>query len=135
MLASETVPSDLGTVTTQTTVTQVIILPEQTIPLNETRDLLIEARNTDGSLVGPGDAGAQAVYILDKIAAAIEALGGSIDDVVQTRIWLRDANDWEAVGRVHGRVFAEARPANTLVEVARLVGNYLVEIEAEAIVG
>ena len=92
------------------------------------------ATHTDGSLVAPGDAGSQAVYILDKIAAAIEALGGSIDDVVQTRIWLRDANDWEAVGRVHGRVFAEARPANTLVEVARLVGNYLVEIEAEAIV-
>ena len=78
--------------------------------------------------------GGQAVYILDKIAAAIEALGGTMDDVVQTRVWLRDANDWEAVGRVHGRVFAEARPANTLVEVGRLVGSYLVEIEVEAIV-
>jgi enamine deaminase RidA (YjgF/YER057c/UK114 family) len=52
---------------------------------------------------------------------------------VQTRIWLRDAAHWEAVGRVHGRVFAEARPANTLVEVGRLVGDYLVEIEAEAL--
>jgi aryl-alcohol dehydrogenase-like predicted oxidoreductase/ABC-type branched-subunit amino acid transport system substrate-binding protein/enamine deaminase RidA (YjgF/YER057c/UK114 family) len=93
------------------------------------------ATHTDGSVVAPGDAGAQAVYILDKIAAAVEALGGTMDDVVQTRIWLRDAQDWEAVGRVHGRVFATARPANTLVEVGRLVGNYLVEIEAEAIVG
>jgi len=93
------------------------------------------ATHTDGSLVCPGDAHGQAVYILDKIAASIEALGGTMDDVVQTRIWLRDAQDWESVGRVHGRVFAEARPANTLVEVARLVGNYLVEIEAEAIVG
>jgi aryl-alcohol dehydrogenase-like predicted oxidoreductase/enamine deaminase RidA (YjgF/YER057c/UK114 family) len=92
------------------------------------------ATHSDGSVVGLGDAAAQAVYILDKIGAAIEALGGAMEDVVQTRIWLRDANDWEAVGRVHGRVFAEARPANTLVEVARLVGNYLVEIEAEAIV-
>jgi aryl-alcohol dehydrogenase-like predicted oxidoreductase/enamine deaminase RidA (YjgF/YER057c/UK114 family) len=92
------------------------------------------ATHTDGSLVSPGDAAGQAVYILDKIGAAIEALGGSLNDVVQTRIWLRDVNDWEGVGRVHGRVFAEARPANTLVEVARLVGPYLVEIEAEAIV-
>jgi aryl-alcohol dehydrogenase-like predicted oxidoreductase/enamine deaminase RidA (YjgF/YER057c/UK114 family) len=91
------------------------------------------ATHTDGSVVCPGDAGGQAVYILDKIAAAIEALGGGPDDVVQTRIWLRDASDWEVVGRVHGRVFAAARPTNTLVEVGRLVGDYLVEIEAEAL--
>jgi aryl-alcohol dehydrogenase-like predicted oxidoreductase/enamine deaminase RidA (YjgF/YER057c/UK114 family) len=91
------------------------------------------ATHTDGSVVCPGDPGGQAVYILDKIAAAIEALGGTMDDVVQTRVWLRDANHWEPVGRVHGRVFATARPANTLVEVGRLVGDYLVEIEAEAV--
>jgi aryl-alcohol dehydrogenase-like predicted oxidoreductase/enamine deaminase RidA (YjgF/YER057c/UK114 family) len=91
------------------------------------------ATHTDGSVVCPGDPGGQAVYILDKIAAAIEALGGTLDDVVQTRVWLRDANDWEAVGRVHGRAFAASRPANTLVEVGRLVGPYLVEIEAEAL--
>ena len=92
------------------------------------------ATHTDGSLVCPGDPGGQAVYILDKIAAAIEALGGTMDDVVQTRVWLRDAGHWEPVGRVHGRVFAAARPANTLLEVGRLVGDYLVEIEAEAVV-
>lgn len=92
------------------------------------------ATHTDGSVVCPGDPGGQAVYILDKIAAAIEALGGTMDDVVQTRVWLRDANHWEPVGRVHGRVFAAARPANTLVEVGRLVGDYLVEIEAEAVI-
>jgi len=92
------------------------------------------ATHTDGSVVCPGDPGGQAVYILEKIAAAIEALGGTMEDVVQTRIWLRDANHWERVGHVHGRVFATARPANTLVEVGRLVGDYLVEIEAEAIV-
>jgi aryl-alcohol dehydrogenase-like predicted oxidoreductase/enamine deaminase RidA (YjgF/YER057c/UK114 family) len=91
------------------------------------------ATHTDGSVVCPGDPGGQAVYILDKIAAAIEALGGTLDDVVQTRIWLRDANDWEPVSRVHGRVFSGIRPANTLVEVGRLVGSYLVEIEAEAV--
>ncbi len=92
------------------------------------------ATHTDGTVAGPGDPGAQAVYILDKIAAAIEALGGSMDDVVQTRVWLRDAADWEPVARVHGHVFAAARPANTLVEIGRLVGPYLVEIEAEAVV-
>lgn len=92
------------------------------------------ATHTDGSPVCPGDAEGQAVYILDKIAAAIEALGGTMEDVVGTRIWLHDANDWEGVGRVHGRVFANTRPANTLVEVARLVGPYLLEIEAEAVV-
>ncbi len=93
------------------------------------------ATHTDGSVICPGDAGGQAIYILDKIAAAIETLGGTMDDVIQTRVWLRDANDWEAVGRVHGRTFATARPANTLLEVARLVGPYAVEIEAEAVVG
>lgn len=93
------------------------------------------ATHTDGSAVAPGDAAAQAVYILDRIAAAIEALGGTIEDVVQTRIWLRDVADWEAVSAVHGRVFAAVRPANTLVEIGRLVGPYLVEIEAEAVLG
>jgi enamine deaminase RidA (YjgF/YER057c/UK114 family) len=91
------------------------------------------ATHTDGSVVCPGDPAGQATCILDKIAAAIEALGGTLEDVVQTRIWLRDANDWEPVSRVHGRVFAATRPANTLVEVGRLVGAYLVEIEAEAV--
>ncbi len=77
------------------------------------------------------DAEAQAVFILDKIAAAIGALGGSLDDVVRTRIYLRNHDDWEAVSRVHHCYFADTRPANTLV-TAGLIGPYLVEIEAEA---
>ena len=64
--------------------------------------------------VAPGDAGAQTTYILDKIAAAISALGGSLDDVVRTRIYLRDVAQWEPVSRAHGRVFGDIRPANTL---------------------
>jgi aryl-alcohol dehydrogenase-like predicted oxidoreductase/enamine deaminase RidA (YjgF/YER057c/UK114 family) len=84
--------------------------------------------------VAPGDAGAQTTYILDKIAAAISALGGTIEDVVRTRIYVRNAADWEAVARAHGRVFGGTLPANTLVEVGNLVGDYEVEIEAEAIV-
>jgi aryl-alcohol dehydrogenase-like predicted oxidoreductase/enamine deaminase RidA (YjgF/YER057c/UK114 family) len=84
-------------------------------------------------VVCPGDAAGQATYILDKIAASLAALGASLEDVVVTRVYLRDAADCEAVSRVHGRYFADVRPANVLLEVGRLVGDYLVEIEAEAI--
>jgi len=88
-----------------------------------------------GEVVCPGDPAGQTVYILDKIAASLAALGGRLEDVVRTRIYLADADHWEAVSRVHGRYFGEVRPANTLLEVSRLVGDYLVEIEAEAVVG
>jgi enamine deaminase RidA (YjgF/YER057c/UK114 family) len=81
-----------------------------------------------------GDPQGQAVYILDKISASLQALGGTLDDVVRTRIFLRDAGQWEPVARVHGRYFQNTRPANTLVE-ASLVGDYDVEIEAEALLG
>ena len=85
--------------------------------------------------VAPGDPGAQATYILDKIAASISALGGSMEDVVRTRVYLRDAGQWEPVSRAHGRVFSTVLPANTLIEAGNLVGDYEVEIEAEAICG
>lgn len=84
-------------------------------------------------VVAPGDAGAQTTYILDKIAASLAALGGSMADVIRTRIYLQDPGAWEAVSRAHGRVFGAIRPANTLVS-AGLVGGYEVEIEAEAVV-
>jgi enamine deaminase RidA (YjgF/YER057c/UK114 family) len=89
----------------------------------------------DGTLVGGSDPAAQTRYILDKIEQAVQRLGGRLEDVVRTRIYVRQVADWEAVARVHGERFAAIRPANTLVE-AKLVGDeYLVEIEAEAIVG
>jgi aryl-alcohol dehydrogenase-like predicted oxidoreductase/enamine deaminase RidA (YjgF/YER057c/UK114 family) len=87
-----------------------------------------------GDVVAPRDPAAQAVYILDKIAASLSSLGGKLEDVVRTRIYLANADYWEAVSRVHGRYFGDIRPANTLLEVSRLIGDYLVEIEAEAIV-
>jgi aryl-alcohol dehydrogenase-like predicted oxidoreductase/enamine deaminase RidA (YjgF/YER057c/UK114 family) len=90
------------------------------------------ATHGESTMVCPGDAEGQTVYILDKIGAAIEALGGDLDDVVRTRIYVRDATRAEPVARVHGRYFGAVRPANTLVEVAGLVGGYEVEIEAEA---
>ena len=83
--------------------------------------------------IAPGDAGAQATYILDKIAASISALGGRMEDVIRTRIYLRDASHWEPVSRAHGRAFSSTLPANTLIEAGNLIGEYEVEIEAEAL--
>ena len=85
-------------------------------------------------VVAPGDAGAQATYTLDKIVGALRALGAGPEDVVRTRIMLRDIADWEPVSRAHGRIFGDIRPANTLVAAGGLVGDYRVEIEAEAVV-
>lgn len=85
--------------------------------------------------VAPGDAAAQARFVLDRIERAIETLGGRLGDVVRTRVYVRRLEDWEAVARVHGERFGAIRPANTLVQ-AGLVGEpYLVEIEAEAVIG
>lgn len=92
------------------------------------------ATDETGNLVGGDDAAAQARYAIQKIERAIHALGGALQDVVRTRVYVSHIHHWEQVARVHGEFFAEIRPANTLVE-ARLVGSeYLVEIEAEAII-
>ena len=92
------------------------------------------ATDADGKLVGGEDPGAQARYAIEKIERAIKSLGGELTDVVRTRVYVSDIANWEPVARVHGEFFGEIRPANTLVE-AKLVGpQYLVEIEAEAIV-
>jgi aryl-alcohol dehydrogenase-like predicted oxidoreductase/enamine deaminase RidA (YjgF/YER057c/UK114 family) len=88
-----------------------------------------------GEIVCKGDARGQTVYVLDKIAASIEALGGTLEDIVRTRVYVRDRDTWEAVARVHGRYLGHIRPANSLVEVSNLIGDYEVEIEAEAVVG
>jgi enamine deaminase RidA (YjgF/YER057c/UK114 family) len=92
------------------------------------------ATGPDG-LVGGDDPAAQARFIIDKIERAINDLGGRLEDVVRTRVFISDVANWEPVARVHGERFADIRPANTLVE-AKLVGpEFLVEIEADAIVG
>ena len=90
------------------------------------------ATTQDGTPVCPGDAGGQAVFAFDKVKAAILSLGGREEDVVRTRIFLRHAKDWEAVSAAHARAFGTARPANTLVGGVDLIGDYLVEVEAEA---
>lgn len=92
------------------------------------------ATGPDG-VVGTGDAAAQTRFILDRIEVVLRQLGASLRDVVRTRVYVRDIADWEAVARVHGERFGAIRPANTLVQ-AHLVGEaYLVEIEAEAMIG
>ena len=92
------------------------------------------ATGPDGP-VAPGDAAAQARFVLDRIERAIETLGGRLRDVVRTRVYVSRLEDWEVVARVHGERFGTIRPANTLVQ-AGLVGTpYLVEIEAEAVIG
>ncbi|AGA27770.1 RidA family protein [Singulisphaera acidiphila] len=75
----------------------------------------------------------QAKRALEIIIAAIEALGGSVGDVVRTRIYVTDISKWEEVGQAHGEVFAHIRPATTMVQVARLIDDAaVVEIEADA---
>jgi aryl-alcohol dehydrogenase-like predicted oxidoreductase/enamine deaminase RidA (YjgF/YER057c/UK114 family) len=91
------------------------------------------ATNGADEVVCPGDPAGQTTFILDKIAASLAAFGASLGDVVRTRVYLVNADDWESVSRAHGRRFGEVRPANTLLAVGRLMGGYLVEIEAEAV--
>ena len=78
------------------------------------------------------DLGAQTHFIIDKIEGALQSLGGSLNDVVRTRVYLRDESDWEPVSRAHGARFADVRPANTLVTAIPIGSEYLVEIDAEA---
>jgi enamine deaminase RidA (YjgF/YER057c/UK114 family) len=92
------------------------------------------ATHGSGRMVCPGDAHGQTVYVLDKLQASIESLGGTLEDVVRTRIFVRDQRQWEPIARVHGRYLGHVRPANTLVEVSGLIGGYELEIEAEAVV-
>lgn len=82
--------------------------------------------------VAPGDAGAQTTYILDKIAASIRALGGVPQDILRTRMYLQSTGDVEAASLAHGRFFAEFPPANTTFAAGSLIGDFRIEIEAEA---
>ena len=93
------------------------------------------ASGADGNLVGVGDPYAQTVQILKNIEAALSQAGASAKDVVRTRIYLTNIDQWQDVAKAHGEVFGDIRPATVILEVSRLISpEMLVEIEAEAIV-
>lgn len=92
------------------------------------------ATDPNGNVIGANDPGAQAHYIIDKIEASIKQLGGSLDDVYRTRIYIKHMEQWEPVARAHGERFGDILPANTLVQAGLVGDEYLVEIEAEALV-
>ena len=93
------------------------------------------ATGPDGEALHPGDPAAQTRVILERIGVALSKLGASLKDVVETRIYVRDIKQWEAVGRIHGEIFADVRPATALLEVSGLITpDLLVEISAVALV-
>ena len=85
--------------------------------------------------IGGQDAASQTHFAIDKIEGALQSLGAALTDVIRTRVYVRHGHDWEAVARAHGARFGRIQPANTLVGAELIGDEYLVEVEADAVVG
>ena len=93
------------------------------------------ATDEQGKLVGLGDPYTQTKQIMKNIESALNIAGASLEDVVRTRIYLTNIDRWKIVGKAHAEVFADIRPATSMVQVSRLISpGMLVEIEADAII-
>ena len=94
------------------------------------------ATGADGAIVGPNDPYAQTVQALKNIVAALAKAGAKPSDVVRTRIYVRNIDQSDAIGKAHGELFGEIRPATAMIEVSRFIDPaMLVEIEADAVIG
>jgi enamine deaminase RidA (YjgF/YER057c/UK114 family) len=94
------------------------------------------ATDDAGDVVGKGDPYEQTMQALSNVESALEAADARLDDVVRTRLFVVDIDDWEAVGDAHAAYFDEIRPATSMIEVSRLIDPaLLVEVEAVAVVG
>ena len=90
----------------------------------------------DGEVVHAGEPAAQTRQAIENVRAALARVGGTLADIVRTRMFVTDISKWQEIGAAHAEVFGTIRPATTMVEVAKLIDDAaLVEIEADAIVG
>ena len=100
------------------------------------RILVSGTTSTHGNqVIGGNDPRSQMHFVIDKIEAAIQSLGGKLSDVIRTRVYVQHMGDWESIARVHGERFGQIQPANTMIQANIIGDEYLVEMEAEALLG